>query len=107
MIRVILRLIVGIVTPCFGSETQSLAMPGGANLQSMFTPVFLRACCLLSCLSVVPFLIFFLSTTVKSALTSYTASADCGCSCRLPNTLANDGAVGGGGRGGVRLYGCM
>ena len=36
MILVILRLIVAIATPCFGSETQSLAMPCGAHLQSVF-----------------------------------------------------------------------
>ena len=47
--------------------------------------------CLLSCLSVVLFLIFFLSTTVKSAPPSCTARADCGCSCPLPTTLANEG----------------
>ena len=48
-----------IATPCSGSGTQSLAMPVGAHLQSMFTLVPLRACCLLSRLSVVPFLIPF------------------------------------------------
>ena len=101
IILVILQLIVAIATPCFGSETQSLAMPIGAYLQSMFTPVPLRASCLLSCLSVVPFLIFFLSTTMKSAPPSCTDSADCGCICPFPTTLANEGAVGGGGRGGV------
>ena len=51
MIFVILRLIVVIAAPCFGSETHSFAMPGGTHLQSMLTPVPLWDCCLLSCLS--------------------------------------------------------
>ena len=66
MIFVILRLILFIAAPCFGSETQSFAVSGVAHLQSMFTPVPLWACCLLSCLSVDTFPSFFLSTTVKS-----------------------------------------
>ena len=85
----------GHCTPCFGSQTQSLAMPVHAHLQLMYTLVPLRACCLLSCLPVVPFLIFFLSTTGKSAPPSCTASADYGCSCPIPTTLANEGAEGG------------
>ena len=86
---VILRIIAAIATPCLGSKTQSLAMPGGPHLQSMFTPVVpLGAYCLLSCPSVDPFLIFFLSTTVKSAISSCTASVDYGCSGLLPNTPA-------------------
>ena len=89
-----LRLFIAIATPCFGSETQTLAMPVGAHLQSMFTLVPLRACCLISCLSVVPFLIFFMSTIVKSAPPSSTASADCLCNCQLPTTLANEGLWG-------------
>ena len=40
---VIFRLIVVIAAPCFGSETHSFAMPGGAHLQSMLTPVPLWA----------------------------------------------------------------
>ena len=80
---------------------QSLAMPVGAHLQSMFSPVPLRACFLLPLLSVVPFLIFLLSTIVKSAPPSCTASVDCDCSCVLSTTLANEWAVGEGGRGGV------
>ena len=102
MILLILRLILAIATPCFGIETQSLAMPVGAHLQSMFTPVPLRASCLLPLYSVVPFLIlFFLSTTVKSPPPSCIASVDCDCSCLLLTTLANEGAVGEVGRGGV------
>ena len=86
IIFVILRLIVGIAAPCFGRETQSFAMPGGAILQSMLTPVPLDT-----------FLFFFLSTTVKSASSFYTAGADCGLSALLPNTLANVGDEGCGG----------
>ena len=99
MIFVLLRLIVVIAAPSFGSETQSFAMPGGAHLQSMFTPDPLWACCLLSWLSVDTFLFFFLSTTVKSALSFCTAGADCGLSALPPNTLANVGDEGWGGSG--------
>ena len=94
MIFVILRLIVVIAAPCFGSETQSFAMPGGAHLQSMFTPVPFWVCCLLSCLSVDTFHFFFLSTTVKSASSFCTAGSDCGLSALPPNTLSNVGDEG-------------
>ena len=101
MIFVILLLIVVIAAPCFVSETQIFVMPGGAHLQSMFTPVPLRAYCLHSCLSVDTLLFFFLSTTVKSAPSFCTASADCGLSALPLNTLANVGDARGGGRGEV------
>ena len=39
VILVILQLIVTVATPFFGSETQILAIPSGADLQSMLTPV--------------------------------------------------------------------
>ena len=45
--------------------------------------------------------LFLLPTTVKSAPSFCTASADCGWSAMLPNTLANVGDAGGGGRGEV------
>ena len=50
---------------------------------------------------------FFLSTRVKLAISSYTASADCGCSrCSglLPNTLANEEAARGGGKDIIHSY---
>ena len=101
MVFVILRLIVVIAAPCFGSETQSFVMPGGAHLQSMFTPVPLWACCLLSCISVDTFLFLYLATKVKSAFSFCTTGADCGLSALPPNTLANVGDEGWGGSGEV------
>ena len=103
MIHMILRLIVGSATPSYGSETQSLAMAEGAQLESMFTPAPLWACCFLSCLTVVHFLFFFQSTTVKSAPSYSTASADCGRSALLHSTLAKVRDEGGGGREEVRV----
>ena len=104
MILVILWLIVAIETTCFGSETQSLTMPDGAHLQidyNQCSQLFLSGLAVCSHASLYISLIFFLSTTVKSAISSRTANADSGCSSQMPNTLANVGAAWVGGRRGV------